>query len=55
MSAVAIDGRRRRARSRAWTIARTDLRQLRQARDFWLPLAIISSLFFVIIPGCSWS
>jgi ABC-type Na+ efflux pump permease subunit len=55
MSAVTVGGapvtRRRRSRSRAWTIARTDLRQLRQARDFWLPLAIISSMFFVIIPG----
>ena len=37
--------------SRAWTIARTDLRQLRQARDFWLPLAIIAGLFFVVIPA----
>jgi len=36
---------------RAWTIARTDLRQLRQSRDFWLSLAIIASLFFVIIPA----
>ncbi|TMK65026.1 MAG: hypothetical protein E6G60_05980 [Actinobacteria bacterium] len=36
---------------RAWTIARTDLRKLRQSRDFWLPLAIIASLFFVIIPA----
>ncbi|HZP31535.1 MAG TPA: ABC transporter permease subunit [Acidimicrobiia bacterium] len=50
MSAVTLD-RQRRTRSRSWTIARTDLRQLRQARDFWLPLAIISSLFFVVIPG----
>jgi ABC-type Na+ efflux pump permease subunit len=49
---AAAGGRRRRGtRSRAWTIARTDLRQLRQARDFWLPLAIISALFFVVIPG----
>ncbi len=38
-------------RSRAWTIARADLRQLRQARDFWLPLLVIASLFFVVIPG----
>jgi ABC-2 type transport system permease protein len=55
MSAVTVGNapviRGRRSRSRAWTIARTDLRQLRQARDFWLPLAIISSMFFVIIPG----
>jgi ABC-type Na+ efflux pump permease subunit len=54
VSAVTVDAvpvRRHRARSRAWTIARTELRQLRLARDFWLPLAIISSMFFVIIPG----
>jgi ABC-type Na+ efflux pump permease subunit len=38
-------------RNRAWTIARTDLRQLRQARDFWLPLAIIAGMFFVVIPA----
>jgi ABC-type Na+ efflux pump permease subunit len=31
-------------------IARTDLRQLLQARDFWLPLTIVALLFFVIIP-----
>jgi len=37
--------------ARSWTIARTDLRQLRQARDFWMPLVIIASLFFVVIPG----
>lgn len=42
---------RARTPSRAWTIARTDLRQLRQARDFWMPLVIIASLFFVVIPG----
>ena len=37
--------------SPAWVIARTDLRQLRQARDFWLPLSIVALLFFVIIPA----
>jgi ABC-2 type transport system permease protein len=37
--------------SRAWTIARTDLRQLRQARDFWLPLMIVAGLFFIVIPA----
>jgi ABC-2 type transport system permease protein len=36
---------------RAWVIARTDLRQLAQSRDFWLPMLILASLFFVIIPG----
>jgi len=37
--------------SRAWTIARTDLRQLRQAKDFWLPLMIVGALFFIVIPA----
>ena len=40
-----------RRHARAWVIARTDLRQLRQSRDFWLPLAIIAGLFFVVIPA----
>jgi ABC-type Na+ efflux pump permease subunit len=31
-------------------IARTDLRQLVQARDFWMPLSFVALLFFVIIP-----
>src|SRR5207248_2516135 len=34
----------------SWVIARTDLRQLLQARDFWLPLMVVALLFFVIIP-----
>ncbi len=38
-------------RSRTWTIARTDLRQLRQSRDFWIPLAVVALLFFVILPA----
>jgi ABC-2 type transport system permease protein len=36
---------------RAWIIARTDLRQLRCSRDFWLPLGIIAAMFFVVLPG----
>ncbi len=43
--------RGRARRSRALVIARTDLRQLRQARDFWVPLAVIAGLFFVVIPA----
>jgi ABC-type Na+ efflux pump permease subunit len=35
----------------ALVIARTDLRQLRQARDFWVPLAVIAGLFFVVLPA----
>ena len=38
------------SRRPSWVIARTDLRQLLQARDFWLPLTIVALLFFVIIP-----
>jgi ABC-type Na+ efflux pump permease subunit len=36
---------------RAWIIARTDLRQIRSSRDFWLPLAIIAAMFFVVMPA----
>jgi ABC-type Na+ efflux pump permease subunit len=35
---------------RLLTITRTDLRQLRQARDFWIPMAALGSLFFLVIP-----
>jgi ABC-type Na+ efflux pump permease subunit len=42
--------RKRRSQRPSWVIARTDLRQLVQARDFWLPLSIVALLFFVIIP-----
>jgi len=38
------------ARSRTWVIARTELRQLRQSPDFWLPMLILAGLFFVVIP-----
>ena len=41
---------RTRQPSQAWVIARTDLQQFVQARDFWMPLAIVALLFFVIIP-----
>ncbi len=32
------------------TVAKTDLKQLAQARDFWFPMAFLGSLFFVILP-----
>ena len=35
---------------RAMVIARTDLKQLRVSRDFWIPMVIMAGLFFVIIP-----
>lgn len=36
--------------ARLLTITRTDLRQLVQARDFWMPMAALGSIFFVVIP-----
>jgi len=35
---------------RMLVVARTDLRQLRQSRDFWIPMAILAALFFVLFP-----
>ena len=35
---------------RMLVITRTDLRQLRQSRDFWIPMAILAGLFFVVLP-----
>ncbi len=32
------------------TVARTDLKQLIQARDFWFPMVILGSLFFCVVP-----
>ena len=32
------------------TVARTDLKQLLQARDFWIPMMILGGLFFVVLP-----
>ena len=41
---------RTRSRSRTWVVARTELRQLQQSPDFWMPMLILSALFFVVIP-----
>ncbi len=38
-------------RRRLCTIARTDLRQLRQSPDFWAPVLILAAVFFVVIPS----
>jgi ABC-type Na+ efflux pump permease subunit len=37
--------------SRVLTIARTDLKQLAQARDFWLPMILLGAFFFAIVPA----
>ncbi len=35
---------------RVATVARTDLRQLAQARDFWVPMGLLGSMFFIVVP-----
>ena len=35
---------------RMWTVARTDLKQLTGAKDFWIPMGILGGLFFLVIP-----
>lgn len=32
------------------TVARTDLKQLAQSKDFWVPMLALGSLFFLVIP-----
>ena len=36
---------------RLLTVARTDLRQLRQSPDFWVPMVILAGFFFVVAPA----
>ena len=36
--------------SRLLTVARTDLRQLKQSPDFWLPMVILAGFFFIVAP-----
>ena len=36
--------------SRTFTVMRTDLKQLVQARDFWMPMAALGLLFFFVLP-----
>jgi ABC-2 type transport system permease protein len=38
-------------RHRLLTVARTDLRQLRQSPDFWAPMVILAAFFFVVAPA----
>lgn len=35
---------------RVRTVARTDLRQLIQAKDFWVPMMILGAIFFFFVP-----
>ncbi|MEM7340446.1 MAG: ABC transporter permease subunit [Actinomycetota bacterium] len=36
--------------NRVATVARTDLKQLIGARDFWVPMVVLGSLFYAVIP-----
>src|SRR5262245_18517370 len=36
---------------RTWAVARTDLRQLLESKDFWVPMALLGSFFFVMVPA----
>jgi ABC-2 type transport system permease protein len=36
--------------SRVRTVARTDLKQLIESKDFWMPMVILGAIFFFIIP-----
>ncbi|MFQ5554400.1 MAG: ABC transporter permease [Acidimicrobiia bacterium] len=37
--------------SRAWIVARIDLRRLLLSRDYWMPLLFLSGIFFVFMPA----
>jgi len=32
------------------TITRTELRQLAQAKDYWIPMVLLGSIFFIVVP-----
>jgi ABC-2 type transport system permease protein len=36
---------------RMLTVMRTDLKQLRQSKDFWVPMTLLGGLFFLVIPA----
>jgi ABC-type Na+ efflux pump permease subunit len=54
MSAATATARSRKAPRLDWgrvhTVARTDLKQLIQAKDFWVPMVALGSIFFFIVP-----
>jgi len=43
-------GRRKLQWAQVFTVARTDLKQLAQARDYWIPMLILGGIFFVFVP-----
>lgn len=49
---VASPGRTRRFdRHRMWVVARTELRQLLLSKDYWMPMAALGGIFFLILPA----
>lgn len=36
--------------SRMWVVGRTDLKQLLESKDFWVPMALLGAFFFVVVP-----
>ena len=36
---------------RMWIVARTDLKQLAQAKDYWVPMVALGALFFLVVPA----
>lgn len=44
------DARRELDLHRMSVVVRTELRQLRQSKDYWIPMVLLGSLFFVVIP-----
>src|SRR5439155_15800212 len=55
MTATTVHAPPRRRRGLDWssvrTVARTDLKQLIQAKDFWIPMGILGAFFFLIVPA----
>ena len=50
VSSPARPGRRPLQWAHIRTVARTDLKQLVQARDYWIPMLILGGIFFVFVP-----
>jgi ABC-type Na+ efflux pump permease subunit len=38
-------------RRRMLTVTRTELRQLRESKDFWVPMVILGGFFFLVVPS----
>ncbi len=36
---------------RMFTVTRTDLKQLIQARDYWIPMVALGAIFFLVVPA----